>query len=650
MDHPLARIGAQTMAKVALQKYRLTQAQLRALTLAQRPTHNEQGNVILVSNKDGKPYRFGDATQSAPIGFGFYVGPTGVFYELRTQHQGKRVRLALGSVQELTLARAHELAGAQRQHIRQTGEDPRDRVRTEVARQRARGMTVGDALRAYIAHLEDRLARGKAKKGGVDGVKDSLMRLERSEVGLADKAIVELTDAEILIAWNRLRQTCMLQSNRLKPDHKAWLVNQGEWWKLSREDLVRLGQTGKLVELTYAAGLSATEQTMGNTSRAVARAIAAERKISGQADRKAALVYNPFEVLYDQERYRSTRELAKHYENAKVRNPLGTDTAATGKQSLPTVLKALVGRRDMQNGHNAVGVDYVLLTLLWGARRNEGAKLRRFESCSPEELSLQLVSWAWLAPKPNAKNPTTGLRGSQVFFHDTKNGQFQLLPVSYFAERVLRWRFDDSTMKEQALTKELAGAKRNRDKDRVERIEWHLANLRRWVFPARNPQSKAGHHTDSKAILHNVRIDAGLLDPARGIDIGLTPHDLRRTLGRFAGKLLPGHVVSQLLNHHSDRDAAGQMAKVTERYSQQEWPQLQEAMGKVEEAMIATSPRVWNILKGPDKQMLDEHRDPPLKLPSRRALGHRSKAHTAGSQGSAHPASSGGGRARQGRH
>ena len=49
------------------------------------------------------------------------------------------------------------------------------------------------------------------------------------------------------------------------------------------------------------------------------------------------------------------------------------------------------------------------------------------------------MSWAWLAPKPNTKNPTTGLRGSQVFFHDTKNGQFQLLPVAYFAERILRW-------------------------------------------------------------------------------------------------------------------------------------------------------------------------------------------------------------------
>lgn len=620
------------MAKVAL-KYRLTQAQLRSLSIEQRPELDEKGRVVLVPNRGGKPYRFRDGTPGAPVGFGFYVGPTGVFYELRTQHEGVRRRIALGSVQELSLARAHELAGAQRHHIRQTGLDPRDTVRTEVARQRARGMTVGDALRAYIAYLEDRMARGKAKAGGVGGVKDSLARLEREEVGLADKAIASLTDKDILEAWGRLRHSCMLQSNRLKPAIKDFLTAQGQWWRLTYADLVRLGLTGKTVALAHAAGLSATEQTMGNASRAVDRAMKAERKVAAQAGRQPALAHNPFEVLYEEGYYRSSRELAKHYEAARVRNPLGTDDSITGSQTLPMVLKALVGRRDMQNGHNAVGVDYVLLTLLWGSRRSEAAKLRWYDSCSGDELDLQLASWAWLAPKPDAKNPTTGMRGSQVFFHDTKNGEFQLLPVAYFAERVLRWRRDDSIMKERARTKALALAKREGDEKAAKRHAWHLGNLRRWVFPARNPQSKDGHHTDSKAILHNVRIDAGLLDVERGIDIGLTPHDLRRTLGRFAGRLLPGHVVSQLLNHHSDREGE-RMAKVTERYSQQEWPELQEAMAKVEEAMIATSPRVWNMLKGPDKQVLDEHRDPALKLPTRRRLGHRSKAHTAGSEAS----------------
>lgn len=190
-------------------------------------------------------------------------------------------------------------------------------------------------------------------------------------------------------------------------------------------------------------------------------------------------------MLYEQDRYRSSRELAQHYEDTKVRNPPGTGTIATGQQSLPTVLKVLVGWRDMQSGHNAVGVDYVLLTLLWSARRGEGSKVRRYESCSPEELSLQLVSWAWLSPKPTAKNPTTGLRGSQVFFHDTKNGQFQLLPVAYFAERILRWRLDDSRLKERKVADELAQARRTKDKDRIAELERQQRNLERWLSPCR---------------------------------------------------------------------------------------------------------------------------------------------------------------------
>ena len=635
----LSREETRTMTKVAVQKYRLTQAQLRTLTIAHRPELDQKGNVILVPNMGGKPYRFGDATPGTPVGFGFYVGPRGVFYELRTQHEGVRRRIALGSVQELTLARAHELAGAQKHHIRQTGEDPRETVRRETARQRAQGKTIGQALEEYVAHLEDLLREGKKKAGGVHGVKDTLARFKRKEVGLADLPIALTSDQQILDGWDRLRHSCMLLSNRLDAEVKALLAAQGKWWELKHADLIKLGLTGKTVEMAFAAGRSATEQSMGNASRAVERAIKAERKAAAKAGRTPALVYNPFEILYEKKRYRSSRDLAKHYVAAKVRNPLGTDESATGNQTLPTVLKALVGRRDMQNGHNAVGVDYVLLTLLWGSRRNESAKLRWYDNCSPDELSYQLASWVWLAPKPKAKNPTTGFAGSQVFFHDTKNGQFQLLPVTYFAERILRWRLDDSIMKQQKLAKELIEAKREKDQERVERIQWHLANLERWVFPARNPQAKDGHHSDSKAILHNVRVDTGLLDPDRGIDIGLTPHDLRRTLGRFAGRLLPGHVVSQLLNHHNDKDANGGMAAVTERYSQQEWPELQVAMEKVEEAMIRTSPRVWNILKGTDRPVLDEVHDKHLRLPTQRpGLGHRAKANAEGSQGRARKA------------
>ena len=93
--------------------------------MERRPVLTAAGRVQLVENTTGKPYRFRDGSPGAPIGFGIYVGPTGAYYEVRVKRDGVTRRLALGSVQELSLADAHELDGTQRSHIRQTGEDPR---------------------------------------------------------------------------------------------------------------------------------------------------------------------------------------------------------------------------------------------------------------------------------------------------------------------------------------------------------------------------------------------------------------------------------------------------------------------------------------------------------------------------------------------
>ncbi|MDQ7995184.1 MAG: integrase arm-type DNA-binding domain-containing protein [Luteibacter sp.] len=614
-------------------KYRLSQAQLRALSLMQRPGWDAQGKTILEPNPSQRPYRFADGSQGAPPGFSIYVGSTGAFYEVRSRVGGRAVRLSLGSVQELSLAKAHELAAAQRSFIRETGQDPRVARKTAQETQTVRGLTVGQAVRGYVRYLEELQGRGKVKSAGVEGARDSLARLEREDVGLADRPIAALTDDEIKVAWNRLRHSAMVRSNRLPKAVKAKLVQAGEWWKLDRAALVsRLRLTGKDVELAYAAGMAAAEHTMGDASRAVERVLKQEAKAAGNGLRRPALVHNPFSVLAEEGLHRSTRELRKHYEAARVRNPLGQDDAATGQRSLPTVLKALLERRDMQNGQNATAVDYILLTLLWGTRRSESARLCWYESCSPEELD-GLASWVWLAPSPSDKNPTTGLRGSQVFLHDTKAGEAQLMPVAYFAERVLRWRVDARKQGTQALMVTLDKARKDAAKVRgrtrdyvlrakaeamVARAEWRMEQMQRWVFPARNPKAVEGHYRDSKSILATIKDDAGLTE------IGLTMHDFRRTMGRIAGKLLSGHMVSQLLRHHGTEGKDTAMAEVTKRYSEAEWPDLCQAMAKVDEAIVATSPRAWNMLRDPGdvaRPRLDERDDDPLNVPKYRSRG-----------------------------
>ena len=93
-------------------KYRLSQAQLRSLDVGQRPVLDELGKTALEPNPGRRPYRFADGSQGAPAGFSIYVGPQGAFYEIRSRVGKKAVRISLGSVRELTLSKAHELAGA----------------------------------------------------------------------------------------------------------------------------------------------------------------------------------------------------------------------------------------------------------------------------------------------------------------------------------------------------------------------------------------------------------------------------------------------------------------------------------------------------------------------------------------------------------
>jgi len=625
-------------------KYRLSQAQLRALTVDQRPGFDAKGRTILVPNPDRKPYRFADGNQGAPGGFTIYVGPQGARYEVRTRIKrsdgapAKAVRITLGAATDITIVRAYELAGTKRIYVRETQADPRAALKAEAAAQEARGTTVGDAMRDYIAYLQRRQTDGTAKANGVAGARDALARLERPDVGLAGAAIADLTDARIREAWAALRQSAMIRSNRIAAPLRERLAQYDRkdaraWQALTMAELIaRLGMSGKDAARVFAAGKAAAEHTMGDAARAVSRVIESERKAAANAGRPVALAHNPLDVLRSDGYYRSTRQLRQHYDAARVRNPLGVDDSEAGTKSLPSVLKAIVGRRDMQGGHNAAAVDYLLLMLLWGTRRSEIAAVRWFDGCTKDEADprLRLASWVWLAPTPDAKNPATRLAGSQVYIHDTKSGDDVLMPIAYFAARVLHWRAVARLADTERLSASVAAADATLASARVgsakriaaiaekERAAWRLEQVRRWVFPARNPKAKEGHYTDSKSIISNVRADTGL----DVLDVGLTPHDFRRTMGRVAARVLPGYLVSRLLHHTAPSDQA--MAPVSERYTAPEWSELRKAMAQVDEAMIRTSPRVWNILREAGDAAypaMDEAHDPEVIVPAWRGRG-----------------------------
>lgn len=638
--------GQMAAGKQRGQRYHLTQTQLRKLTRFEHPAIDQATGRTKLLPHDGTPYRIllameGDLTPGVKglAGFGVRVGKTKTTYEIQTGTgigtQTKRE--TLGSVLELTIEQALVRALDTRKAIQQSGDSPKRAEKIHKHAQQVQGITVRACMARYIDHIHNQMLNGYRKAPSVQGVRDSLSRLERPGVDLADKQVRNLfaehdngrmSEHPMVIAWNACRRSCMEMSNRLSPEQKSQLLGAGNWWDLDSTTLEAMGFRGRFIQRAKAAGLAATEHTFGDLTRAINLVIEEEAELAVLQRRTPELSINPTKVLYKEGYFRDHTKLRSHYRKAQVRNPLGE---AEDDLSLQRTMKALLQRRDyFTDSHQKVGVDYLFIILLWGLRRNEGTVLRWYADCSAGELLHEEASWVWLAPEPTAKNPTTGKRGSQAFLHDTKTGVVQLIPIAYFAERILRWRWDDRLdtidQHDRRLAKtqaELAAAEtRTHDEMKlavyrkaIRREQFRRRNVG-WVFPARSVKAKAGHYKDSKSLLQYLRVETGRLDLAKDVDIGLTVHDFRRTMGRFASKLLSGRMVSELLKHFQARgnDEAGMSDTSARFYTDQEWLDVARAMATVEEAIIASSPRVWNRLKGPDKPLVDEVKDPPVVL------------------------------------
>lgn len=605
-------------------RFKLSDQQLRALTVEKVPELGPAGKLRFVPNPktgaDGRPvpYRFLDDTQGAPKGFGVYVGRTGSSFEVSRRVGTQFKRFTIGSVDDLSIEQAHEIARKQVAVLKETGDNPRRQEKLEARRETVRRITVSGCFEVYLAELRSRLAKGQVKQVSIDAVADSLARLSRPEVGLAGKQVRDLAEEDVKAAWDAVRSSAANRSNRIPPAVRKKLEGREEWFLLSTEELATLGVSGKDAARVRASGLAATEHTFSDAHRAVDLVLKRETREAARLGRPPDLSWNPFVLLREDNRFRATLELRKHYRDAEVRNPLGEENG-----TLPRVLKTILARREEQGGNNRQGADYLLLTLIFGSRRSEAARLKWFDKCSAHELRSRAASWVWLGGRDEV-NPHTKRTGPQVFFHDTKSGEERFLPLPYFAERILRRRLDERDALEEEIPKRVRAAEAELRRVKKEttdylkiakaqrkvEIEQARSERMQWVFPARSHRAKSGHYSDSKSIIRNVRRDAGMLDLDKEVDIGLTPHDLRRTLGRYAARRYSGPLLSQML-HHKVPDG---MAQVSERYTEQEWARLREAFASVEEDIIATSPRVWNRLKGADKPRLDEALDPPVTI------------------------------------
>lgn len=243
------------------------------------------------------------------------------------------------------LDEAYSVARELLQELKASGENPKLRAARASQRQqddrRLDRLTVADGFDVYIADMRDRVAKRLVKQSSLTALEDSLARLARPEVGFAQRAVTDVTDEGVEVAFEALRKSAMVRSNRIPTPMREAFAAYDEWAELDTRTLESLGIAGKFVHRVRASGLAAAEDSFTDPHRAVAMVLKRESVLAGWERQEPRLRNNPLQALFDKHLLRGARSLRKHYEKAAVRNPLTDNT-------VPKVLQSIVGRRDEQ--------------------------------------------------------------------------------------------------------------------------------------------------------------------------------------------------------------------------------------------------------------------------------------------------------------
>jgi len=313
-------------------------------------------------------------------------------------------------------------------------------------------------------------------------------------------------------------------------------ISKFESWKNRRVKDLTGNEITQMFDSIAATKRTTAEQTFRWANVAVGHAIKLEIHDAASQQRSPSLTYNPFSILQVNEKYRTRSQLEAAYKAKGVRKPLSL------KENMGSWLNAIYGRR----AKNRTGCDYLLLTTLWGTRKNEGANLKWRHLISDAE---------------KATSSYVDLEARTVYFRDTKNGEDHELPLADAAYEIL--------LQLKHIIKKDKNSK--------------------WVFPAESKFSKTGHYSDASSLIDYICEDAGIKK------IGI--HDLRRSMGRIAEELTSYSMVKRVLNHSN-------MSDPTSRYTEAEWERLKEVLQRIELHILATAPVVFNMLLTPKYAMM----------------------------------------------
>ncbi|WET14767.1 site-specific integrase [Yersinia intermedia] len=462
---------------------------INKLSVDVKPKLNGSGKVVFEPNPDQKPYIVFDDHRDSPVGFGVKVSVTKKTYVIQ-----RRVSSGDRNVME-----GKKPSSVLKSKVGNVSDFPNIDEARQVARQLVQTMI--------------------ATKRNPNAIKREI-----------DSA--ELTMSEVFAQYRNhlLGRSKPAKQNTLKVLDKA--ENRlKEWQGLRVKDLTGNQILKKFDEIAFLAR-TAAEQTFRWANVAVKHAIEIEAGNAQTQQRQQSLSYNPFSILKVQKKFRTRSELEDSYKAKGVRNPLSP------KDTLGRFLNAVYDKRSF----NRLGCDYLLLTVLLGARKEETASLCWRDALTSEEA--RTTSYV-------------DLENRVIRFYDTKNRNDHELPICDAVKRILGDR-----------------------RDIVIDIETR-PDKQKWVFPARSPRSKVGHYSDSKSLRENLCLDSGI------VKLGM--HDLRRTFGRVAEELTSYAVVKRLLNHRNTTDP-------TERYATPDQDRVFEALQRIELHILKSSPKLYNAI------------------------------------------------------
>lgn len=476
-------------------KANLTVALIKGLRLDKKPVgrSGDDGRIVFEDNPSGEAYFVFDSSPGAPTGFGVKVGKKKTFVVQR-KSGGKTFRATLGSVAECLLDGGLDAvrarAAAMGKEIRAKQVNPNVQARTLSADEK----TLGAAFLDYEEYLTTR----KNKPA---------------------------TPATLKVFRRAMRKFADWHNVKIR--------------MLSMDD----------IEKRFMAGMdkaTSNEQAFRAAYSVVRRAIEKETLAAAAARREPQLMANPFAIIQLSGLYRTRDVIERERKENMVRNPLSPS------ETLGHFLEALWGKR--LSRQNKTGCDYLLLTLLTGARKSECSKLQWAELLTDAERLV--CSWV-------------DVEAQKVFFYKTKNGQDHVLPLGQCAVELLRRRQDEAA--------ELLGSAEG------------TREARKWVFPARNGRNRAGHYKDAQDLLGRIREIANI--PV------LTRHDLRRSFGSVLMELeVPDRIGKRFMNHNQ--------SETHNLYTAAEWRLMMRWMTKIEEAILIRGPNVWNSLKPAEKSPL----------------------------------------------